>query len=287
VKAQKVTLLSSHLNKFQNVRDFCINHQTNEAFFTIQSPNQDISQIACVKNGAWEDAGLLSFCDGYSYLEPFLTPNGNRLYFASNRPRDINTEKPVDFDIWYVERSNANAEWTAPINAGEAINSTEDEFYPVVTEKGNLYFTKDSKNGLGKDDIYICKWNGSSYENATLLQGSVNSTGYEFNAFVSQDESFMILTRYNALGGYGSGDLYISRKDQNGLWSIPENMGSTLNTPFMEYCPFYDPQTQTLYFTSKRNTLLPQKFSDLNAYNDYIKRGENGLSKIYQFNIKL
>lgn len=287
LNAQTVTQLSTDLDVYQNVRDFCVNSQTNEVYFTLQSPNQDLSQIVCVKNGEWQKPELLPFCDAYSYLEPFVSPDGSRLYFASNRPKMEGIQKAGDYDIWYVNREPSGNGWSAPINAGNVVNTDEDEFYPVITNSGNLYFTKDSKTGMGKDDIYMCRWNGTQYEAPILLDSHINSDGYEFNAFVSGDESLMIFTRYNAKGGFGSGDLYISRKDQNGSWINAENMGSTINTSFMEYCPFYNPQTQTLYFTSKRNTLSPRKFSDLNAYNDYIKKGENGLSKIYQYSIKL
>nr|MBP6399274.1 PD40 domain-containing protein [Saprospiraceae bacterium] len=166
-------------------------------------------------------------------------------------------------------------------------NTNEDEFYPVITASHNLYFTKDSKSGMGKDDIYQCQWDGTQYQQAVLLDAPLNSAGYEFNAYVAPDESFIIYTRYNAMGGFGSGDLYISRKDKIGSWSIPENMGSVINTPSMEYCSFYDFNSQTLYFTSRRNLLTPQKFKDVVTYNEYITKGENGWSKIYQYKIKL
>ncbi|MFN8320874.1 MAG: hypothetical protein U0V54_15735 [Saprospiraceae bacterium] len=287
LNAQNVELLSTHLDQFQNVRDFCISQDQSEAYFTIQSPNQDLSQIVCVKNGQWGNPELLPFCDGYSYLEPFLSADGTRLYFSSNRPKDGTTQKAGDFDIWYVSRMNADSRWSAPVNAGPFVNTDEDEFYPVITSSKNLYFTKDSKSGLGKDDLYYCKWDGNQYEKPQLLQGLINTSGYEFNAYVAADESYIIFTRYNALGGFGSGDLYLSKKDKDGLWKSPENMGSVINTAFMEYCPFFDNDNQILYFTSRRNKLVPQNFETLEAYNDYISKGENGMSKIYKIKLIL
>ncbi len=285
--AQQVVPLSPYLDQYQNVRDFCLSPKTGEAFFTIQSPNQDLSQIVCVKNEEWQKPELLAFCDAYSYLEPFISADGSKLYFASNRPKSDDLQKAGDFDIWYVNRDPSGNGWSAPINAGSAVNTNEDEFYPVITASHNLYFTKDSKSGMGKDDIYQCQWDGTQYQQAVLLDAPLNSAGYEFNAYVAPDESFIIYTRYNAMGGFGSGDLYISRKDKIGSWSIPENMGSVINTPSMEYCSFYDFNSQTLYFTSRRNLLTPQKFKDATAFNDYITKGENGWSKIYQYKIKL
>lgn len=285
--AQTIEVLSSDLNRFQNVRDFCISPDETEAYFSIQSPNQDLSQIVCVKNKKWKKAYLLPFCDNYSYLEPFLSNDGNRLYFASDRPKSDSELNKSDFDIWYVERKSKNSEWSKPINMGSKVNSELDEFYPSISDNGNLYFTMVSESGLGKDDIWLCKWNGTEYTKPIMLSKSINSEGYEFNAFISGDENFLIFTKYDAQDGFGSGDLYISRKNEIGEWKVAENMGEPINTKYMEYCPFYENATETLYFTSKRSKLSPQKFKDIEQYQKYISGNENGLSKIYKCKIKL
>lgn len=284
---QEVIIVNPELNKYHNIRDFCISSDENEVFFSIQSPNQELSQIVVVKNKKWKNPILLSFCDGYSYLEPFLSKDGNKLYFASNRPHNQTDTTKSNFDIWYVERKSSNNDWSEPINIGNPVNTENDEFYPTLADNGNLYFTMDSKLGLGKDDIYCCKWNGTEYSKPILLNNNINSDGYEFNAFISKDESFIIYTKYNSKDGYGSGDLYISRKDVNNQWKLAENMGNTINTKYMEYCPFYDSNTNTLYFTSKRANLLPRKFQDIELYLETITGSHNGLSKIYKYKLKI
>ncbi|MDF3027170.1 MAG: WD40-like beta Propeller containing protein [Fluviicola sp.] len=55
----------------------------------------------------------------------------------------------------------------------------------------------------------------------------------------------------------------------------------------MEYCPFYDEKTQTLYFTSKRNLLQSKDFKNVQEFQEYVNQNENGLSKIYKVKIKL
>ncbi len=287
VYGQNIEVVSPDLNKFQNIRDFCISPNEDEAYFTIQSPGQDLSQIVCVKNKKWEDPKLLSFCDGYSYLEPFLSRDGRRLYFASDRPKTESGTLKSDFDIWYVERKDKKSKWSEPINMGPSVNSENDEFYPTLADNNNLYFTMEAKSGLGKDDIYYCEWNGKEYSSPVLLNKNINSEGYEFNAFISGDESMLIYTRYNAEGGFGSGDLYMSRKDEKGEWQTAQNLGNNINTRYMEYCPFYDSRTEMLYFTSRRNNLSPGKFKDLKDFQKYISGSENGLSKIYKTKLKI
>lgn len=287
ISGQKTEVVSPHLDKFQNIRDFYITPDENEAYFTVQSPGQDLSQIVYVKNKKWKDPILLPFCDGYSYLEPFLSNDGKRLYFASDRPKSDSEMKKSDFDIWYVERENRNEKWSKPINMGPNVNSENNEFYPTLSDNNNLYFTMEAKSGLGKDDIYYCKWNGKEYSQPVLLNNNINSDGYEFNAFISKDENILIYTKYNAKDGLGSGDLYIAKKDNSGEWQKAQNMGNNINTKYMEYCPFYNNQTGTLYFTSRRNSLTPKKFKSLEDFQGYISSGENGLSKIYKTVIKL
>ncbi len=287
--AQNVELFNESLNNYQNLRDFCIAKNNDEAFFTVQSPNQDLSQIAFIKklNGEWSKPELLPFCDEYMYLEPFLTYDGNRLFFVSNRPLNDSIQNKKDFDIWYVKRNGIQDPWSKPVNLGTNVNSKSDEFYPTLSGNNNLYFTMESPSGLGKDDIYFCQWNGTEYSSPKLLSENINSDGYEFNAFISKDESFLIYTKYNADDGYGSGDLYISRKDEMGKWQKAENLGDVINTKYMEYCPFYDTSNEILYFTSRRDNLVPKKFNSLSEFQSYISNGENGLSKIYKFPIKL
>ena len=283
--AQKVEILDKNLTIYQNLRDFCMSEKGDEVYFTIQSPNQDLSQIVCVKNGKWSKPELMPFCDEYTYLEPFLSQDGNKLYFSSDRPKNSLLKEKSDFDIWFVERKNHTGEWSNPINVGSNVNTENNEFYPSLASNNNLYFTMDSKSGLGKDDIYFCQWNGIAYAKPVLLNSNINSEGYEFNAFISLDESFIIYTKYNAKDGLGSGDLYLAKKDEKGEWMKAENMGEAINTKYMEYCPFYDNKSNTLYFTSKRNNLKLTKFKNLIEYQDYITSEENGLSKIYKYKI--
>lgn len=285
----QVSLFDKSLNQFLNVRDFCISKDGAEAYFTIQSPDGAISQLATIrkKNNTWSEPELLSFCDENSYMEAFLSDDGLRLYFATDRPRKDSKNSAKNFDIWYVEREANMVGWSEPINLGKTVNSENNEFYPTLSKNNNLYFTMDVPTGKGRDDIYFCAWNGKKYASPVILNDNINSSGFEFNAFISSDERFLIYTKYNADGGFGSGDLYMAKKDQNGAWQKAENLGAIINSKHMEYCPFYDEKTQTLYFTSKRNLLQSKDFKNVKEFQEYVNENENGLSKIYQVKIEL
>ena len=285
----EITSFDKILDQYLNVRDFCLSSDGKEAFVTIQSLNGEISQIVTIKkeNEHWQAPELLPFCDAFLYLEPFLSADENRLFFVSNRPLDSQSLLKKDFDIWYVDRKSSSDTWSEPKNMGAPINSTLDEFYPTVSDNNNLYFTMDAPSGMGKDDIYFSKWEKGTYLKPILLDENINSSGYEFNAFVSKKEDFLLFTKYNTPDGQGSGDLYISKKDADGKWQKATNLGLPINTKFMEYCPFYDEKNQMLYFTSKRQNKEPRAFQSISDLKNYLQEGENGLSKIYKTAIKL
>jgi len=284
----KVESVNDKLNQFVNVRDFCISDDGDEMYFSIQSPFQEISQIAFMKRikGHWSDPQLVSFSDKYSYLKPFLSPSQNKLFFVSNRPLLDFTDKAKDYDIWWVERKDKNSPWSKPVNIGKPVNSENNEFYPSLSSNNNLYFTSEAPNGVGKDDIFFCKWEGK-YSPPTLLDTNINSTGEEFNAFISRNEDLLLFTKYNSEGGLGSGDLYIAKKEKGGAWSKAQNLGANINTKFMEYCPFYDEKNEILYFTSRRNSIQPRKFKNVADLQETILQSESGLSKIYKVEFKI
>ena len=277
------------LKKYINTRDLALSQNQDEVYFTIQNTNEEVSVIAFSKkeNKKWTEPKLINFTGKFRDIEPFLSSDGLKLYFSSNRPLHDSISKPKDYDIWYVERTNLKSDWSTPKNLGSPVNTSNNQFYPSLAKNGNLYFTSDGSKSLGKDDIFFSKWENNTYSEPTTLGLNINSAGYEFNAFVSPDEKILIFTGYNRTEGFGSGDLFISYKDINGNWEKAKNMGSEVNSTLMDYCPFYDTKTETLYFTSKRNSVSNLGFKTMEDLEKEINKYENGLSRIYKLNIKL
>lgn len=277
------------LKKYINTRDLALSSTQDEVYFTIQNTNEEVSVIAYSQkiNKKWTEPKLINFTGKHRDIEPFLSADGLKLYFSSNRPLDNSISESKDYDIWFVERVNLKSDWSTPKNLGSPVNTANNEFYPSLTKTGNLYFTSDGSKSLGKDDIFFSKWENNKYSEPITLGLNINSAGYEFNAFVSPDENFLIFTGYNRTEGLGSGDLFISYKDKNGEWEKAKNMGPNVNSSLMDYCPFYDAKTETLYFTSKRNSVSNLGFKTIEELEKEINKYENGLSRIYKFNIKL
>lgn len=262
-------------------RDISISNDGSELYYTIQHPQTGYSQIMVMiksKKG-WSKPALASFSGTYSDLEPFLSPDGKKLYFASNRPLS-GTEPKKDFDIWVTER--INGKWSNPSHLGNVVNSDQNEFYPSIGKSGTIYFTSTRSNGIGKEDIFMCQRKNDTYFPPVPLDTTINSTGYEFNAFVNAEETLLIFTGYGRADDTGKGDLYLSRKDDKGNWTPAVNMGPSVNSIYLDYCPWLSPDGKTFYFTSERindNNLYKTKTT--NTFVEFLNKAGNGLGDLY------
>ena len=126
-----------------------------------------------------------------------------------------------------------------------------------MSKNNTLCFTRDGTGSKGKDDIFIAKWNDGKYEIPASMSDSINSEGMEFNAYLSWDESYILFTAYDRKGGSGSGDLYISYNKGNDEWTTAINLAN-INSQQMDYCPFVNQKTGSLYFTSRRTSVQKQ-----------------------------
>ena len=263
-------------------RDFALSPDGKECMFTLVSPKNKFSALVQINksNGQWGNPKIASFSGSFSDLEPFYAPDGRRLYFASKRPTE-NAPDKKDFDIWYVTKDSSQ-NWSGPVNVDEPVNSSGHEYYPAVTEDGNLYFTAQYPDTKGAEDIYMSRWSNGVFSTPVSLDSTVNSKHYEFNAYVSPDEKLIVFTSYGRQDDLGGGDLYFSRKNEHGQWSEAKHMGAEINSAFLDFCPFYNANTNMLYFSSERHekitTPASMSYSD---YLGYLSGAQNGNCDIY------
>lgn len=280
-RAEITATLAELSRQFTNARDFSV--YQDQAWFSAQSPLGDISVIVTVRKTGdqWGNPQIASFSGKYHDLEPFISADGKTLYFSSNRPKD-NEDEGANYDIWKVVRKDTSSSWSEPQNLGENINSAGNEFYPSVAANGNMYFTANKSDSKGKDDIYFSEWKNGSYQKSYSLGSAINSDGDEYNSYIAKDGSYLIFGAYKRKDSHGSGDLYIARKDQHGNWQAAENMGDTINSDQMDYCPFVDENTDILYFTSRRKNYQQTEFSSIKKLAETLNSIENGMSRIYE-----
>lgn len=199
------------------------------------------------EDGGWTTPEAASFSldrDGWS---PFISPDGQRLYFVSNRPPDAASSRD-DSNIWVVTRTEDG--WSEPEMLPEPVNSAYSDYTPFVAGDGALYFISDRPGGYGWADIYVASPTDGGYTTVENLGEPVNTPYTDEGMVVSPGGRYMILTS-DREGGYGGTDLYLSVRDGDGLWQDPVNLGPAINTPGPEYAPRLSLDGGYLFFFSQ------------------------------------
>jgi len=202
--------------------------------------------------GQWGSPVIVLSDERFSYNDPFLSLDDQRLYFISNRGPD--GKAPVDqIDLWFVERVPTG--WSEPKPVPGKINSDADEYYTSFTEDGSLFFSSNiaATDERRRDfDIYSAPETPDGYGEPIALEGGVNSRGYEADPFVSPDGSYIIFGSARR-GGLGQGDLYVSFRAEDGTWLDAQSFGRPINTEGHELCPFVSRDGRYLFYTSNRD----------------------------------
>jgi Tol biopolymer transport system component len=228
-----------------------------EFYFSIAAGDMHWVMMASYqRDGVWSRPEAVTFPGPYSAVDMAFSPDGNRLYYCSNRPPSGTGEASETVDIWFVERDADG--WSEPINPGPPINSEYHEFYPSLTTDGTLYFQSRRPGGPGPGDIYRSRLVDGEYREAELLPPPVNTEDSEGDALVAPDESFIIITgRATEPLGTRDYDLFVSFRREDDSWSERTWLGDKVNSNQGENCPTLSPDGRFFFFTSRRATGTP------------------------------
>ncbi len=165
----------------------------------------------------WLPMGELPFNNAnYSCTHPSLSPDGKRLYFASDMPGGKG-----GFDIYFVEKQ-ADGAWGQPINVA-VVNSEKTDMFPFIHANGDLYFSStgqaENKGGL---DIYKLPKDGSEVVNQEIFNSPEDDLSFVINDEL--DRGFFTSNRKpNAKGLAGS-----KGKDDIWVFSIKDGLADAL-----------------------------------------------------------
>ncbi|MEM6316723.1 MAG: hypothetical protein AAF960_03580 [Bacteroidota bacterium] len=224
-----------------------------EFYYAIDLDGRTEIRFSEIRKGKWTAPIVVISHKKYSYNDPFLSPDGQELYYISDQSMNGEGE-PKDIDIWYSTRTKKG--WSEPINAGANINSSKNEYYISFTREGKMYFAsnahtnEDNKHDF---DIYTSEKINQQYRPKQKLGAAINSDAYEADVFIAPDESYLIFCANRRKVGLGRGDLYISFKDKNGNWTPSKNMGAPINSDKHELCPFVTTDGKYLFYTSNKD----------------------------------
>ena len=159
-------------------------------------------------------------------------------------------KRTYEFALELAKKNTEKAYVFEPKNLGEAVNSSESEYFPSLTIDGNeLVFTRRIKNF--NEDFYSTQRNTGNWDIAKPLEGNINTPENEGAQMISQDGQWLVFTGCNRPDGFGSCDIYISYLTPQG-WSEAINLGSKINSDQWESQPCLSPDKRDLFFTSRR-----------------------------------
>jgi hypothetical protein len=238
------------------VRDVAISPDRREIYFGVQVGEHALSSIAVLRwrDGAWTGPELLPFATNpdYTCMEPALSPDGRRLFYATDRPHAGDGPAREDHDIWVAEREGDD--WGAPRPVPGGVNSDQPDFYPSCTNDGTLYFTRDDP-ATGASFLYRARPAGDAWAAAELLPEAAQLGRTRFNASVAPDESWLIVPAFGLADSRGGVDYYLLRRSADDVWSEPLHLAAISSEGRREWSATVSPDGSALFFMSDRHDL--------------------------------
>jgi len=202
----------------------------------------EASQIYVSKlvNGAWTTIKKASFTKGSKKEEmhPFASPDGKRVYFTAY------DSIFSDEQIWYVNRLENS--WSDAIKLNSPVNE-DMVFFPNHSKNGGLYYFN-----LSKFKTYY-----APNKNGELIQPQEVEIDIGHHAFISPNDDYLLVTARNKEENRKDNDIYVYFKNQDGTWSNPINLGTTINSNFSEKTPSISPDGKYLFFGRDERDIQP------------------------------
>lgn len=180
---------------------------------------------------------------------PSISADGQIIIYAGcNRP-----DGKGSCDIYYSRK--IGNKWSTPVNIGPPINTKNWETQPSFSSDGKtLYFIRGTvtREGIKNQDIYYSQLSKEGYwEEPVPIGGKINTPDREESVFIHPDNQTLYFSS-NGHIGMGGLDIYMSKRQPNGEWGKPVNLGYPINTNNDENSLLVSPSGDIAYFASNR-----------------------------------
>ena len=172
------TILNDGPVTFSKGRDtiyFSRNQDVTNKLSDISGPRNKLGIYSAVLNdGQWTKIRELRINnEWYNVTTPYLSPDGKKLFFASDKPGGFGGSD-LYYSIWKGDR------WEDPVNLGPVINTKGNESYPFINASGELFFSSDGHPGHGGKDIYFSIYSDTAWVKPVCLDAPINSKFDDF-----------------------------------------------------------------------------------------------------------
>jgi len=267
-------------------RDVAVMPDGSEMYFGVTLGRSGTATIVGTRmvDGRWTRPEVVPWANDPRQLnlEPHISPDGSRLLFISNRPRQAGDygagAVEAEEDIWVMDRDGDG--WGRPYNLGPPVNTEGAEYFPSTTLDGTLYFTR-RLPGERVEALYRARLVDGRYAEPERLPEQVNGSPTQFNACVAPDESFVIVCGLGRDDSFGSVDYYVSFRSADDSWVGPINLGELINSRGgEEYSPSMTADGSILFFMATRPQLGEARLT-LDRLHEMNRRPQGWVSDIY------
>lgn len=197
-------------------------------------------------DGMWQTGVPISAVNSeYNEAAHSISADGKFLVFTI-------CDRPDGFgrcDLYYTEY--IKGAWTPVQNMDSPVNTTGYESMPSLSGNGkSLYFACDRKGGHGGLDLWVSnRQSDGKWGQPQNLGASINTAKNEQAPFVHPDGQTLYFMS-EGHPGMGQFDLFFSRKQSDGSWGKPQNLGYPINTKGAEGAFTVSLDGTTAYYAS-------------------------------------
>lgn len=156
------------------------------------------------------------------------------------------------FEDIYSSNKLPNNTWGEGKQLDLTINSVNHDACVGLSSEGQtMIIYKDDGGG----DLYYSQLSGSTWSKPISFGKSINTDAREACGNFSPDGNYLFFVS-DKKGGFGGTDIYWSKKNTDGAWAAPVNMGKEVNTAEDEFSPYLNADGKTFYFSSQAHNSM-------------------------------
>ena len=193
----------------------------------------------------------------YTEILPIISPDGKTLYFIRSDHPYNNKGSLNSQDVWVADVTDGIDNAIAT-RMEKPLNTMTYNMIAGVSPDGNSMLIKGVFNAKGEYEkrgySFINKTkNGWSKPKAIELPDYDNMVkGPYTGAYWTQDGKHIIMS-FSEDKDVSNQDLYVSHLKDDGTWTRPTKLGSTINTDGDEHSPFLASDGKTLYYSTNKD----------------------------------
>jgi outer membrane protein OmpA-like peptidoglycan-associated protein/Tol biopolymer transport system component/Tfp pilus assembly protein PilF len=180
-----------------------------------------------------------------------ISPDGSWLVFTACDRDQLNDGSQGSCDLYWSQEKSTG--WTKPVPFSKSINSDRWESQPTISADGKtIIFVMGSSGAYGnKDLVFTSRQPGGKWTKPQSLGPTVNTGGSEQTPFLHPDGETLYFSS-DSLPGMGGTDLYVVRRQPDGSWGKPQNLGYPINTKAHEAALSVSLDGSTAYYATNR-----------------------------------